>query len=58
MFIKLTNIRDEAEYVNISKVETIGSSSIAGSIICFGGENNYILVKETPEEIIEKIKLV
>lgn len=55
MFIKLTNIRDEAEYVNISKVETIGISSV-GSIICFGGENNYILVKETPEEIIEKIK--
>lgn len=53
MFIKLTDIRGDEVYVNISKVETIESSSV-GSVICFDGENNYILVKETPEEIIEK----
>ncbi len=63
MFIKLTSTDDTAVWVNSSLITSMEESRMGGTRIYFPvkvkkAEVAYEWVKETPEEIIEKIKEV
>ena len=56
-FIRLTSkFRGMTYYVNPEKIVTFNrSSSDTGTSVCFEGENNDVIVVETPEQIIKKV---
>lgn len=54
MFIKLTFVGDRDTYVNVHQITRIYRAEV-GTYICFHGDD-YIVVKETPDEICNRIQ--
>lgn len=56
-FIKLTGVKDEADiYVNVDKIGAVGEHTKNERLINIEGGG--VLVKETVEEILEKIEKI
>ena len=55
--IKLTSAdTGNVLYVNASHIVIYWRRNASSTQLCLSGKNNYVNVKETPEEIIELIK--
>lgn len=55
MFIKLTFVGGTDTYVSVNHITRMYETK-AGTYVCFHGDDDYIVVKETPEEIYNRIQ--
>lgn len=54
-FIKLTGM-DKDIYVNLTIIIYFCDKDVGGSFIVLQGDDNYLSVKESPEQILAKMK--
>lgn len=54
-FIEVTNVSCGPMYINADHIEAIVDTDGVTSVNVFGGESSYYLVRETKEEVLQKI---
>ena len=56
--IKLTTVNGKRFWVNPTYIASMADDESGGSAVCVANDSEPIIVKETPETIIQKISII